>query len=156
MKKLMFFLLIFIYSCSDNNTLSFIKYKEHNLISVSVYGHVKKEGTYLVSKDITLSNLEKLFNGYLEDAIKLNNNLKIKDHDIIFINSQRIMNKVDLNRASLEDLITIKGVGKSIASKILDYRLKHGNFNNLIELKEIKGIKDKLFKKIYEYLEVNK
>ena len=158
MKKLMFFLLLLfpfvtlLTGCNDNDTLNFIKFKKHTLISVSVYGHVKQEGTYLVARDIKISDLENKFNGYLANAEKLAQNSLIKDKTIFFINSKRIKNKIQLNTCRKEDLLTIKGIGSSIADKILKYRQEHGDFKSLIDLKNVKGIKDKLFQKIYEYL----
>lgn len=55
---------------------------------------------------------------------------------------------IDLNRVSLNELIKIKGLGKSKAAAILAYRKKVGKFKTLSELKEIKGIGPKLFAKI--------
>lgn len=52
---------------------------------------------------------------------------------------------LDLNKAQLEQLINIKGLGKSKAQAILDYRTKVGKFKTVEELKGVKGIGPKLF-----------
>jgi len=56
--------------------------------------------------------------------------------------------KININEASLEDLESLKGVGGSLAGRILEYRSKNGNFRSIEELKKVKGIGDKLFNRI--------
>ncbi len=47
--------------------------------------------------------------------------------------------KVDLNRASREDLLAIDGVGPLIADAIIRYREEHGGFKNIDELENAVG-----------------
>ncbi len=58
-----------------------------------------------------------------------------------------LFSAVDLNNATAEELISLKGIGKKKAAKILKYREKHC-FKSLKELKKVKGIKKKKAKKI--------
>jgi comEA protein len=60
--------------------------------------------------------------------------------------------KVNINTATAEELIQIKGIGKTIASRIIEHRQKIGKFNSIEELKDVKGIGDKLFLKIKDQL----
>jgi hypothetical protein len=46
----------------------------------------------------------------------------------------------DLNAAETEDLLTLKGLHKEEALKIIEYRNSNGFFNSLDQIKEIKGI----------------
>lgn len=46
----------------------------------------------------------------------------------------------DLNAAELEDLLTIKGLQKEDAFRIIEFRKANGFFNNLNQIKEIEGI----------------
>ncbi|MDR3214911.1 MAG: helix-hairpin-helix domain-containing protein [Bacilli bacterium] len=140
--------------CQDNNTFLNIKYKAHHLISITINGHVNKEGTFLINRDASMAEVENKFKGYQEQAIKLDEHHHFKDNEIIFINSTRFSNKININEANLEDLVIIKGIGKAIALKIIKYRQEYGLFKNMIDLMNVKGIKSKLFNKIYEYLEI--
>ena len=45
-----------------------------------------------------------------------------------------------INTASNEDLCFIKGVGPSLAQKIIDYREKNGNFRTAKDLEKVPGI----------------
>ena len=58
--------------------------------------------------------------------------------------------KVDLNRASLEELQTLPGIGPSLAARIVDYREKHGPFQRVEDLMNVRGIGEKSFLKLRE------
>ncbi len=46
---------------------------------------------------------------------------------------------VDLNKASKEELVAIKGIGDKKAEAIIEYRTKNGNFKTVDELEKVKG-----------------
>lgn len=56
--------------------------------------------------------------------------------------------KLDLNSATLEELMTLPGIGESKAQAIIDYRLQHGGFSSIEELIQVDGIGKGLFEKI--------
>lgn len=58
--------------------------------------------------------------------------------------------KVSLNTATLEELMTLSGIGEAKAKSIIEYRNQNGGFQSLDELKEVSGIGDSLFDKIKE------
>jgi competence protein ComEA len=45
----------------------------------------------------------------------------------------------DLNTASIDDLLTVKGIDRDWAQKIIDYRNSHGPFNEWYDLDDIPG-----------------
>jgi len=47
---------------------------------------------------------------------------------------------INLNRCSVEDLLAIKGVGPSLAQRIIAWRAEHGRFNSLDELRDVPGV----------------
>jgi competence protein ComEA len=59
---------------------------------------------------------------------------------------------IDINRASLEDLMLVTGIGEKTAEKILDQRNVNGTFRKLDELMIVKGIKEKRLDKLRRYL----
>lgn len=48
--------------------------------------------------------------------------------------------KVNLNKADKETLIGVPGIGERLAQRIIEHREKQGDFEEIEELKKIKGI----------------
>ncbi len=63
--------------------------------------------------------------------------------------------KVDLNSASLEDLLRATPLQPAEAEAILRYRTRHGPFGSLEDLKKIKELKPERFEKIKAHLKVS-
>jgi comEA protein len=55
---------------------------------------------------------------------------------------------INLNTASKENLMKLPGVGEATAERILLYREENGKFENIEELKNVRGIGEKRFEKI--------
>lgn len=62
--------------------------------------------------------------------------------------------KVNLNTATLEQLMTLRGIGESRARDIIAYREEHGGFKKIEDIKKVSGIKDAAFQKIKEDITV--
>lgn len=60
--------------------------------------------------------------------------------------------QVSLNRATLEELETLPGVGPVTAQKILDYRTAHGAFGSVEELLDVDGIGEKTLARLAPHL----
>lgn len=55
---------------------------------------------------------------------------------------------VNINTASQAELQTLTGIGAKKASAIIKYRTKHGKFKSVNDLSGVKGIGEKMVKKI--------
>ena len=62
--------------------------------------------------------------------------------------------RIDLNRATVEQLQTIPGIGPSLAQRILDFRSEHGPFLRVEDLLKVKGIGEKSLQKIRSFVVV--
>ncbi len=62
---------------------------------------------------------------------------------------------VNINTASLEDLMQLPGIGEVLAQRILDYRDTHGGFSSIEELMNVSGIGEKRFNAVRDSITVN-
>ncbi|GHT83246.1 hypothetical protein FACS1894125_6760 [Actinomycetota bacterium] len=61
---------------------------------------------------------------------------------------------VNLNKANLQDLQTLSGVGPSTAQRILDYRNENGEFKATEDIMQVKGIGEATYEKLKSKLKV--
>jgi competence protein ComEA len=59
---------------------------------------------------------------------------------------------ININTASMEQLILLPGVGESTAEKILAYRKEKGGFKKIEDIMKVKGIGTKKFEKLKPYI----
>jgi competence protein ComEA len=62
--------------------------------------------------------------------------------------------KVNINTASVEQLQALPGVGPKLAARIVDYRTKSGAFRATQDLMNVKGVGEKNFAKLEQWLVV--
>jgi competence protein ComEA len=55
---------------------------------------------------------------------------------------------INLNTATVAQLETLPGIGKSTAERILEYRQKNGGFKKIEDLMNVRGIGEKSFLKM--------
>lgn len=61
---------------------------------------------------------------------------------------------VNINTATVEELLTLSGIGESKAKAIIEYRTEHGDFRRVEDIMEVSGIGESLYEKIKEYITV--
>lgn len=62
--------------------------------------------------------------------------------------------KVNINTASIEELVKINGIGNSKAESIIKYRNENGSFSAIEDIKNVSGLGDAIFNKIKDYITV--
>lgn len=62
--------------------------------------------------------------------------------------------KISINTGTLDELMSLDGVGESKAKSIIDYREQNGEFKNLEDLMNVSGIGEKAYSKIKDNIKL--
>ena len=147
---------------------------EQDLITVDVKGAVKSPGIYDLPVGSRVHDAVQKAGGLTEqaDGKSLNLAQKVSDEDLVYVPSKgeeaasqqtasgttpssSKEKKVNLNRASLEELKQVKGLGGKRAQDIIDHREANGKFKSVDELKKVSGIGAKTIEKLKDYVTVD-
>lgn len=63
--------------------------------------------------------------------------------------------KININKADIETLTHVKGIGPETAQNIITYRKEVGSFEKLEDLMKVKGIGEKTFGQIKPFISLN-
>ena len=147
---------------------------EQDLITVDVKGAVKSPGIYDLPVGSRVHDAVQKAGGLTEEADSKSLNLaqKVSDEALVYVPtkgeeaaSQQATSgttpssskekKVNLNKASLEELKQVKGLGGKRAQDIIDHREANGKFKSVDELKKVSGIGAKTIEKLKDYVTVD-
>lgn len=67
--------------------------------------------------------------------------------------NDKVSGKVNINNATLDELLTIDGIGEAKAVAIIEYR-NSNKFSSIEDIKNVSGIGDSLYNKIKDYITV--
>ncbi|HCU5978812.1 TPA: helix-hairpin-helix domain-containing protein [Staphylococcus pseudintermedius] len=146
-------------------------------IIVDIKGAVKKPNTYEMQSDDRMKQLlDKAEPLTTADLSRVNLAEKLTDQKMIYIPDQREVTtsnsshasqqddtsaastsqniSVNLNTADEKELTQIPGIGPSKAQTIIKHREENGPFQSVEDLKNVKGIGEKTFEKLKNYLTV--
>lgn len=147
---------------------------EQDLITVDVKGAVKSPGIYDLPVGSRVNDAVQKAGGLTEEAASKSLNLaqKVSDEALVYVpakgeevasektgsgtaSSTSKEKKVNINKASLEELKQVKGLGGKRAQDIIDHRETNGKFKSVDELKKVSGIGAKTIEKLKEYVTVD-
>ena len=147
---------------------------EQDLITVDVKGAVKAPGIYDLPVGSRVNDAVQKAGGLTEQADSKSLNLaqKVNDEALVYVptkgeeaasqqagsgaaSSTSKEKKVNINKASLEELKQVKGLGGKRAQDIIDHREANGKFKSVEELKKVSGIGAKTIEKLKDYVTVD-
>lgn len=159
----------------ENNTIN--NTESNNKIIVEIKGEVNNPSVYTLDEGSRIYELIDLAGGLTPFGSDKNINkaLVLVDGQCIVIgsidnNEEDTLNmstngisslgasaegKVNINKASKDDLMKLSGVGESKAQAIIDYRDSIGGFKEVDELKNVDGIGEKTVEKLKDSITIN-
>lgn len=73
---------------------------------------------------------------------------------LMFLTANIALAAVNINKADQKTLASLPGIGEAKAAAIVQYRKDHGDFKTPQDLLKVKGVGDKIFKKLLEEITV--
>lgn len=74
--------------------------------------------------------------------------VELKDIELLpFVTPKKLSDRIDLNYATLEELVDLPGLGKVTGARIIQYRENVGSFSTVEEVTNIKGVSKADFEK---------
>ena len=141
-------------------------------IYIHIIGAVKKPGVYIFDENPRVIEVVECAGGFTKDARKseINQAEILEDGCQIRIESKKDKKKentggdsaeqdsdserVNINTATKEELMTLTGIGEAKAMSIIEYRETNGKFGKIEDVMNIAGIKDGVFEKIRDQIKV--
>ena len=143
---------------------------------VFVCGSVREPGVYQISEGMRVYEAVALAGGFSEQADQewLNQAEYVNDGQKLYVYSLeetlqmqkdgmqpdgiqpdgQTGQKININTADKESLMTLPGIGEAKADAIIQYREENGDFSSIEEIQNIPGIKTAVFAKIKDNITV--
>ncbi|MCU0105392.1 ComEA family DNA-binding protein [Acholeplasma vituli] len=126
-------------------------------IEVEITGAVHIPGVYRVISGTNLGDLIQYALGtkatadlsQIENATLLLPNVR---YTIPFKEESKDETKININKATLIELMSLPGIGQVTAQKIIDYRVKQGPFMRIEDIQEVSGIGAQTFEQIKAFI----
>lgn len=157
---------------------NYVENSEKSGVYVYICGEVANPGVYELSEDSRIYEVVDAAGGFTDAAARESVNLASKVSDgmqITIYNKEEVASLpvgsgtaggnsgqngtsgsglVNLNTATKEELMTLKGIGEAKAEDIIRYREKSGGFKKIEDIMKISGIKEAGFQKIKDSITV--
>ena len=111
---------------------------------------LKNEMVIIISKKLKENIKNAIKNDALPSSSEVIGEIKNSDANNIQNDSNKL---ISLNKGSLDELMTIPGIGEQKAKQIIEYR-NSNEFTSIEDIKNVSGIGESLFEKIKDYITI--
>ena len=144
-------------SASENDLLSL----GLDVKTVKILLKYREKGGYFKTKE----DLRKVYGLSDIDYLRINAFVQITENQAIAKNavpnasnnnpSKQEISPIDLNQANIENLLQLRGIGRTFATRIIEHRERLGGFSSLNQLKEVYGLPDSTLRNITPFLRLS-
>jgi competence protein ComEA len=96
-------------------------------------------------------NINQLYEAYVLDSVRVNEWKPF----LVFNKKKPVEKKLEINSASREEFMELKGIGEKLSERIIAYREKLGGFVSVEQIAEVYGLSAETFEKIKPKLRVD-
>ncbi len=141
--------------------------EEHSCY-VYVCGAVKQPGVYVLRAHARIYEAIEAAGGLTEEADfgSVNQAEELSDGQMVKILTKEEAStaaqetepeadgRIDINKASATELMTLPGIGSAKADSIVSYREQNGGFSSIEEVMQVEGIKEGVFNRMKDRIKV--
>lgn len=147
---------IFVHVCGQVNAPAVYEFEKGARVVEAIEkagGFMEDAATDYLNLAKELSDGEKIYVPDKEEAA----GLKPQNEGIAAESSGNVVSadsRININTASKDELLGLKGIGDSRAEDIINYRTEHGGFGTIEDIMKVPGIKQGAFNKIKDNIKV--
>jgi len=132
-------------------------------IEAYIGGAVLRPGRYDIAEGSSLQDLITLAGGLTSNADMTNLFVQMTVYDgfelVIPMSEESVLydsdpSKINLNTATLEELMELNGIGIILGQRIIDYRSEYGYFESIEDVMNVSGIKESIYEQIKDDITV--
>ena len=147
---------IFVHVCGQVNAPAVYEFENGARVVEAIEkagGFMENAATDYLNLAKVLTDGEKIYVPDKEEALGLNPvNVDTAQGNVA--DAKDTNTKVNINTASKEELLSLKGIGDSRAQDIINYRTENGKFAAIEDIMKVPGIKQGAFNKIKDNIRV--
>ena len=147
---------IFVHVCGKVNNPAVYEFENGARVVEAIEkagGFMENAATDYLNLAKVLTDGEKIYVPDKEEALGLNPvNIDTAQGNVA--DAKDTNTKVNINTASKEELLSLKGIGDSRAEDIINYRTENGKFAAIEDIMKVPGIKQGAFNKIKDNIRV--
>lgn len=162
--------LLLLLTRTEEETVVIVYQPTKGPMRIEIRGAVAHPGLYEFTEAATVDDLVRAAGGFTEQADQDRSRLaaRVYDGDAIWIPTLASANlptltpfpiletssKINLNVATIEELMELPGIGEKKALEIIQYRTEHGGFKDVSELLKVNGLGEKTIETFYDQITV--
>ena len=119
------------------------------VITVYVTGEVKKPGLVTLTEGQRVADAVNAVGGVIETAdVDRINMAGFSEGSKPAVSGKNAEGLINLNTASEKELQELPGIGPAMSARIIEYREANGDFQNIEDIKKVRGIGNAKFEKL--------